>query len=95
MTESSLLSTPLIEEWGFDGVVVSDWYGTRSTVPSARGGLTLVMPGPDGPWGSDLLAAVAAGRVPEATVTDKARRILRLARRQRRIAARRRDRADR
>ena len=51
MTENALLTSPLVEEWGFDGVVVSDWYGTRSTEPSAGGGLTLVMPGPRGPGG--------------------------------------------
>jgi beta-glucosidase len=79
MTENPLLTTPLVEEWGFDGVVVSDWYGTRSTEPSARAGLTLVMPGPHGPWGLALLAAVSAGRVAEATVTDKVRRLLQLA----------------
>ena len=55
MTENVLLRAPLIEEWGFDGVIVSDWYATRSTEPSARGGLTLVMPGPEGPWGSALV----------------------------------------
>ena len=79
MTENPLLTAPLIEEWGFDGVVVSDWYATRSTESSARGGLTLVMPGPEGPWGPALLAAVTAGRVAEASITDKVRRILRLA----------------
>ncbi|MCW2817664.1 MAG: beta-glucosidase [Marmoricola sp.] len=79
MTENALLRTPLVEEWGFDGVVVSDWYATRSTEPSARSGLTLVMPGPDGPWGPALLSAVASHRVVEADITDKVRRILRLA----------------
>jgi beta-glucosidase len=79
MTDNALLEVPLVEEWGFDGVVVSDWYGTRSTESSARGGLTLVMPGPRGPWGTALLGAIDAGRVAEATVTDKVRRLLRLA----------------
>ncbi|HYP43968.1 MAG TPA: glycoside hydrolase family 3 C-terminal domain-containing protein [Propionibacteriaceae bacterium] len=79
MTENRLLRTPLLEEWGFDGVVVSDWYAVRSTDASARGGLTLVMPGPEGPWGPALLDAVRAGRVPRATISDKVRRLLRLA----------------
>jgi beta-glucosidase len=30
MTESPLLADPLKGEWGFDGVVVSDWHATRS-----------------------------------------------------------------
>ena len=37
------------------------------------------MPGPDGPWGDELVAAVKAGTVDEAVVDDKVRRILRLA----------------
>jgi beta-glucosidase len=79
MTENPLLRSPLVEEWGFDGVVVSDWYAARTTEPAARGGLTLVMPGPDGPWGPALLDAVVGGRVPEMIIADKARRVLRLA----------------
>ncbi|HKF89328.1 MAG TPA: glycoside hydrolase family 3 C-terminal domain-containing protein [Propionibacteriaceae bacterium] len=79
MTENSLLTTPLVKEWGFDGVVVSDWYATRSTDSAARGGLTLVMPGPRGPWGPALLAAVSTDRVADGIITDKVRRLLRLA----------------
>ena len=39
------------------------------------------MPGPDGPWGDYLLAAVRAGRVPEAVIDDKVSRLLVLAQR--------------
>jgi beta-glucosidase len=73
MTENPLLTDPLKTDWGFDGVVVSDWYAARSTEPAARGGLDLVMPGPDGPWGTALAAAVDNGRVPEAALDDKVR----------------------
>ena len=79
MTESPLLTDPLSKRWGFDGMVVSDWFATHSTVPAGRAALDLVMPGPDGPWGDALLAAVRAGDVPEATIDEKVRRILRLA----------------
>jgi beta-glucosidase len=79
MTESPLLADPLKREWGFDGVVVSDWSATRSTEASARAALDLIMPGPGGPWGGELVAAVRQGRVPEAAVDDKVRRLLRLA----------------
>ncbi|MFJ2235048.1 beta-glucosidase [Streptomyces sp. NPDC087859] len=80
MTENGeLLNGLLKEEWGFDGVVVSDWQATKSTEASALAGLDLVMPGPDGPWGDTLLAAVEEGRVPESVIDDKVRRILRLA----------------
>jgi len=79
MTESPLLADVLKDEWGFDGVVMSDWFATRSTVPSARAALDLVMPGPDGPWGQKLLEAIAAGEVTAEAVDDKLVRILRLA----------------
>ena len=40
-----LLTDTLKEEWGFDGVVMSDWFGTESVVGTANGGLDLQMPG--------------------------------------------------
>ncbi|MER7362765.1 glycoside hydrolase family 3 C-terminal domain-containing protein, partial [Nonomuraea wenchangensis] len=79
MSENELLAEPLKGEWGFDGVVVSDWGAVRSAVASARAAQDLVMPGPDGPWGEALVAAVRAGEVPEAAIDDKVRRLLRLA----------------
>jgi beta-glucosidase len=78
---STLLQDLLKTEWGFTGLVVSDWSATTSTVPSALAGLDLVMPGPDGPWGQRLLAAVRAGNVPETAIDDKIGRLLVLARR--------------
>ncbi|QHC57764.1 glycoside hydrolase family 3 C-terminal domain-containing protein [Rathayibacter sp. VKM Ac-2760] len=77
-TENDLLETPLNSEWGFDGVVISDWTAVR-TVDSARAAQDLVMPGPDGPWGAALVAAVRAGEIEESVVDRKVRRILRLA----------------
>jgi len=40
-----LLGGILKDEWGFDGVVMSDWFGTESVVDAANGGLDLQMPG--------------------------------------------------
>lgn len=76
-----LLTGVLKEEWGFDGVVVSDWVATKSVEGAVEGGLDLQMPGPDGPWGDGLLDAVRAGRVDEAAIDEKVVRVLRLARR--------------
>lgn len=76
-----LLTEVLKEEWGFDGVVVSDWVATRSVAGAVRGGLDLQMPGPDGPWGDGLLDAVRAGVVAESELDDKVVRLLRLAQR--------------
>jgi len=82
MTEHGhLLGRVLKDEWGFGGVALSDWHAARSTVATAVAGLDLAMPGPDGPWGGQLVAAVRAGQVSEAAVDDKVRRVLRLARR--------------
>ena len=53
MTEHDyLLKEVLKGEWGFDGVVTSDWHAARSTAATALAALDLSMPGPDGPWGS-------------------------------------------
>jgi beta-glucosidase len=76
-----LLHDVLKSDWGFTGVVISDWSATTTTVPSALAGLDLVMPGPDGPWGDKLVAAVRNGAVPEAEIDDKVSRIFALARR--------------
>jgi beta-glucosidase len=82
MTASEpLLRGVLKGEWGFGGVVMSDWHAARQTVGTALAGLDLVMPGPDGPWGDQLARAVADGRVSEEILDDKVLRVLRLARR--------------
>ncbi|WP_433528474.1 beta-glucosidase family protein [Micromonospora sp. CA-263727] len=77
-SENDLLETPLNDEWGFDGVVVGDWTGVRR-LESARYAQDLAMPGPDGPWGEALVAAVRAGDIAEAVIDRKVHRILRLA----------------
>jgi beta-glucosidase len=77
-SEHPLLTTPLTDEWGFDGVVVSDWTAVRS-LESARQRQDLAMPGPDGVWAERLLTAVLAGEVAERDIDEKVRRILRLA----------------
>ncbi|MGW6490101.1 glycoside hydrolase family 3 C-terminal domain-containing protein [Streptomyces sp. NPDC055056] len=79
MNASPLLTDPLKREWGFDGVVVSDWGALRDGDPAGRAGLDLAMPGPDSPWGAALVRAVEDGRVPVSAVDDKVRRLLTLA----------------
>jgi beta-glucosidase len=77
-TEHELLETPLNSEWGFDGVVVSDWTAVRS-LDAAKASQDLAMPGPNGPWGDALVAAVEAGEIDESSVDRKVRRLLLLA----------------
>ena len=74
-----LINGVLKGEWSYPGLVMSDWFATTSTVASANGGLDLVMPGPDTPWGANLVGAVRAGEVDESTVDEHLRRLLRLA----------------
>jgi len=80
MTEHAPLQLGVLKgEWGFDGVIVSDWLAARDTVRAAVGGLDIAMPGRRNPWGNKLVAAVQDGLVPADVVDEQARRVLRLA----------------
>jgi beta-glucosidase len=79
-TEQDEINNGIVKgEWGYSGLIMSDWFATKTTAPSANGGLDLVMPGPDGPWGRALVDAVRVGEVAESVVDDHLRRLLRLA----------------
>ncbi len=73
-----LLQDILRGEWGFDGFVVSDWYGTRSTAAAVEAGLDLEMPGPARHRGEKLHDAVKAGAVSESSLDAAVRRLLEL-----------------
>jgi len=73
-----LLVDILKRQWGFDGVVISDWGAALHTVENANGGLDLEMPGPPRTMGPRLLAAVDGHQVSEAEIDDKVARLLRL-----------------
>jgi len=80
MTEHAALQNGVVKgEWGYAGLIMSDWFAAKSAGPAANGGLDLVMPGPDGPWDEALLHAVESGEVPEDVIDDHVRRLLRLA----------------
>ncbi|HET9777943.1 MAG TPA: glycoside hydrolase family 3 C-terminal domain-containing protein [Propionibacteriaceae bacterium] len=79
-TEQGELNNGVLKsEWGWDGLLMSDWGATKTAAPAANGGLDLVMPGPAGPWGDQLVAAVRSGAVVEAAIDDHLARLLRLA----------------
>lgn len=76
-----LLTDVLRTEWGFDGVVMSDWFGTHHTAESALAGLSIEMPGPPKYYGAALADAVGRGDVPLEAVDRLVADVLRLAER--------------
>ncbi|MDF1520343.1 MAG: glycoside hydrolase family 3 C-terminal domain-containing protein [Brevefilum sp.] len=73
-----LLRKILKEEWGFEGVVVSDWNAVHDIFKPIKAGLDLEMPGPARYFGEDLVAAVNNWQLDEKFVDEAAQRILRL-----------------
>ena len=76
--DSPLIADVLRGEWGFDGLVMSDWFGLHSTGPAVEAGLDLEMPGPTLHRGRKLLDAVGSGEVSVEAVRALARRVLEL-----------------
>ncbi len=74
--DAHLLTTVLRGEWGFDGIVMTDWWAAASTEEAAEAGLDIEMPGPARSFGPALARAVSEGRVKEQFVDDKAHRLL-------------------
>src|SRR5581483_2163127 len=68
----------LKKEWGFQGILMSDWGATHDTLGAANGGLDLEMPSGEFLNRQKLLPAIQAGQVSEETINDKVRRILRV-----------------
>jgi len=77
-SHARLLRDVLREEWGFDGVVISDWGAALETVHNLNGGLDLEMPGPTRTRGQALVDAASSGAVAESLVDDAVLRMLRL-----------------
>lgn len=80
MTENKYVNGQIAkQEWGFDGIIMSDWGATHDGVAAANGGLDLEMPSAAFMNATNLLPAIKNGTVTEATIDDKVRRILRKA----------------
>ncbi|MGB9070317.1 MAG: beta-glucosidase [Candidatus Acidiferrales bacterium] len=79
-TQNEMLNTQILKrEWGFEGVLMSDWLATYDGVAAAKSGMDLEMPSGMFMNRNSLLPAVKDGRLGESQLDDKVRRILRLA----------------
>jgi len=80
MTQNAYLNNEVVKkEWGFDGIIMSDWSATHDGVAAANGGLDLEMPSAVFMNRATLLPAIQQGKVTVATIDDKVGRILRKA----------------
>ncbi|KYH46038.1 glycoside hydrolase family 3 C-terminal domain-containing protein [Branchiibius sp. NY16-3462-2] len=75
-----LLTTLLRDQWGFDGLVMSDWGAVNDRVAGLPAGLDLEMPSSGGQSAARLVAAVEAGTLAETAVDTAAGRVLDLVR---------------
>lgn len=78
---AELLDTILREEWGFDGLLMTDWGAANDRVAGIAAGLDLEMPGSDNAFDPEVLEAVAERRLDEAAVDRCASRVVELLRR--------------
>ncbi|GAB2856857.1 glycoside hydrolase family 3 C-terminal domain-containing protein [Actinocorallia aurea] len=83
----SLLDEILRGEWGFDGLVVSDWMAVFDRVAGVRAGLDLEMPGGSDAWDARVLRAVASGALSQDEVDRAAARVVALSLRAERARA--------
>ncbi|CAG8876862.1 unnamed protein product [Penicillium salamii] len=74
----TLLQDVLRGEWGWDGLVISDWFGTYSTSEAVIAGLDLEMPGPPRWRGAALAHALTSNKIPLAAFNDRVRAVLKL-----------------
>jgi beta-glucosidase len=78
MTQNNYLNNVVLKkEWGFDGILMSDWGATHDGIAAANSGLDLEMPSAAFMNKHTLMPAIKSGQVPLAVIDDKVRRILR------------------
>jgi len=75
-----LLTSVLRDDWGFEGLVVSDWGAVNDRVAGVAAGLDLEMPASGGRTDAQLVAAVRAGTLEESVLDTAASRAIELVR---------------
>jgi beta-glucosidase len=76
-TQNGYFNTDVVRmQWGFDGIMMSDWVSTYDGIAAANGGLDLEMPRGAHMNRQQLLPAIKDGRVKESTIDEKVRHIL-------------------
>ena len=73
-----IMNDILRKEFGFEGVLLSDWGGVKSTVPSLKASLDLEMPGPGKYYEKPLRKALKKGLVKETEIDNAALRMIKL-----------------
>jgi beta-glucosidase len=82
MTQNGYFNNEIVrKQWGFDGIVMSDWVATYDGIAAANGGLDLEMPFAAFMNARNLMPAIKDGRVKEATIDEKVNHILQTAER--------------
>ena len=71
-----LLTDILRDEWGFDGIVITDWGGSNDHVKGVQAGSDLEMPNPGLDSARQLIKAVKEGRIKESTIDNSVDRML-------------------
>lgn len=79
-TQNTFLNNEVLKkDWGFQGILMSDWAATYDGIAAASGGLDLEMPSARFMSAKTLLPAIQSGKISTATIDEKVRRILRVA----------------
>lgn len=74
-----LVDGVLRSEWGFDGLIVTDWGGMNDRVAAVRAGVDLEMPSSSGAHDLDVMSAVERGELDREAIVDRATTVVRLA----------------
>ncbi|KAI1066530.1 hypothetical protein LB506_008120 [Fusarium annulatum] len=74
-----ILQQILRNEWGYQGCIMSDWFGTYSTAAAINNGLDLEMPGPTEQRGKQVATALGVGKISSSTIDARAASVLKLA----------------